>query len=61
VVSVFKEEVYFSSASREENEPKVIGVGPDKDVVDWFIVIVGFPRDVPKQELLRARFDDVVQ
>ena len=53
--------MYFSGASREENEPKVISVGPDKDVVDWFIVVVSFPRDMPKQELLWAGFDDVVQ
>ncbi len=51
----------FSGASREEDEPKVIGVGPDKDVVDWFIVVVSFPRDVPEQELLGACFDDIVQ
>ncbi len=51
----------FSGASREENKPKVIGIGPDKDVVNWFVVIVSFPRDVPKQELLRVRFDDIVQ
>jgi len=50
----------FSGASREEDEPKVISIGPDKDVVDWFIVTGSFPRDVPKQELLRACFDDVV-
>ncbi len=61
MVSVFKEEMYFSGASREEDEPKVVSVGPDKDVVDWFIVGVSFPRDVPKQELLRACFDDIVQ
>ncbi len=61
MVSVFKEEVYFLRALREENEPKVISIGPDKDVVDWFIVAVSFPRDVPKQELFGARFDDVVQ
>ncbi len=53
--------MYFSSALRKENEPKVISVGPDKDVVNWFIVVVGFPRDVPKQELFGARFDDVIQ
>ena len=53
--------MYFPSASREENKPEVICIGPDKDVVDWFIVVVGFPRDVPKQELLGACFDDVVQ
>src|SRR6266404_2023752 len=51
----------FSGASREENEPKVIGIGPDKDVVNWFIVFISFPRDVPKQELLQAHFDDIVQ
>ncbi len=61
MVSIFKEEVYFSSASGKENEPKVIHIRPDKDVVDWFVVAVSFPRDVPKQELLRAHFDDVVQ
>jgi len=53
--------VYFLSALRKENEPKVISVGPDKDVVNWFVVAVSFPRDVPKQELLGAHFDDVVQ
>ncbi len=42
----------FSGASRKEDEPKVIGIGPDKDVVNWFVVNVSFPRDVPKQELL---------
>ncbi len=52
--------MYFSSASRKENEPKVISIGPDKDVVDWFVVAVSFPRDVPKQELFRACFDNVV-
>ncbi len=51
----------FPSASREENKPEVIGIRPNKDVVDWFIVVVSFPRDVPKQELFRARFDDIVQ
>src|SRR6266404_5295346 len=51
----------FSGALREENEPKVIGIGPDKDVVNWFVVFVSFPRDVPKQELLQAHFDDIVQ
>ncbi len=51
----------FSGASREEDEPKVVGVGPDKDMVDWFVVGVSFSRDMPKQELFRARFDDVVQ
>ncbi len=60
-VSVFKEEMYFSRASREEDEPKVVSIGPDKDVVDWFIVTVSFPRDVPKKELLGARFDDIIQ
>ncbi len=53
--------MYFSGASREEDEPKVVSVGPDKDVVNWFVVNVGFPRDVPKQELLRARLDNVIQ
>jgi len=53
--------MYFLGASREENKPKVVGVGPDKDMVDWFVVGVSFPRDMPKQELFRARFDDVVQ
>ncbi len=61
VVSVFKEEMYFLRASREGNKPKVVSVGPDKDVVNWFIVTVSFPRDVPKEELLRAGFDDFVQ
>ncbi len=61
MVSIFKEEMYFLGASREEDKPKVVSIGPDKDVVDWFVVSVSFPRDVPKQELLRARFDDVVQ
>ncbi len=61
MVSVFKEEMDFLGASREENEPKVISIGPDKDMVNWFVVVVGFPRDVPKQELLRAHFDDVIQ
>ncbi len=42
----------FSGASREENEPKVISIRPDKDVVNWFIVAVSFSRDVPKKELL---------
>ncbi len=50
----------FSSALRKENKPKVISTRPDKDVVDRFIVAVSFPRDVPKQELFGARFDDVV-
>ena len=53
--------MYFPSASREENEPKVISIRPDKDVVNWFVVAVSFSRDVPKKELLWARFDDVVQ
>ncbi len=61
MVSVFKEEMYFPRASREENEPKVISIRPDKDVVDWFIVVVSFSRDVPKQELFGACFDDIVQ
>ncbi len=61
MVSVFKEEMDFSGASREEDEPKVISIGPDKDVVDWFVEAGSFPRDVPKQELFRARFDDIVQ
>ena len=39
----------FSGASREENEPKVIGVRPDKDVVNWFVVAGSFSRNVPKQ------------
>ena len=52
--------MYFSGDSREEDEPKVVSVGPDKDVVNWFIVNVSFSRDVPKQELLRACWDDVV-
>jgi len=60
-VSIFKEEMYFLRALREENEPKVVSIGPDKDVVNWFIVTVSFPRDVPKKELLRAHFDDIVQ
>ena len=51
----------FLGALREENEPKIIGIGPDKDVVNWFVVFVSLPRDVPKQELLRAHFDDIVQ
>ena len=53
--------MYFLGASREENEPKVISIRPDKDVVDWFIVAVSFSRDVPKKELLRARFDKIVE
>ncbi len=53
--------MYFPGASREENEPKVISIGPDKDVVNWFVVVVSFPRDVPKKELLRARFDNIIQ
>ena len=61
MVSIFKEEVDFLGASREENEPKVVSVGPDKDVVDWFVVAGSFSRNVPKQELLRARFDKIVQ
>ena len=60
MIAVFKEEVDFSGTSREEDEPKVISIGPNKDVVNWFIVAVSFPRDVPKQELLRACFEDVV-
>ncbi len=51
----------FSGASREENEPKVVGIGPDQNVVNWFVVFVSFPRDVPKQELFRTHFDDIVQ
>ncbi len=51
----------FLGASREENKPKVVSVGPDKDVVDWFVVAGSFSRNVPKQELLRARFDKIVQ
>ncbi len=50
----------FSRASREENEPKVVSIGPDKNVVNWFIVTVSFPRDVPKKELLKACFDDII-
>ncbi len=61
MVSVFKEEMYFSGASREEGKPKVVCIGPNQDVVDWFVVVVSFPGDVPKQELLRACFDDIVQ
>jgi len=61
MVSVFKEEMYFSGALREEDEPKVISIGPDKDVVDWFIEAGSFPRDVPKQELFGAHFDNIVQ
>ncbi len=61
MVSVFKEEMYFLGAAREEDKPKVVSVRPDKDVVDWFVVGVSFPRDMPKQELFRAHFDDVVQ
>ena len=38
----------FSGASREENEPKVVGIGPHKDMVDWFVEAGSFPRDVPK-------------
>ncbi len=53
--------MYFLRASREENKPKVVGIGPNKDVVNWFVVVVSFPRDVPKQELLRAHFDNIVQ
>ncbi len=52
--------MYFLGASREENKPKVISIGPDKDVVNWFVVVVSFPRDVPKKELLRAHFDNIV-
>ncbi len=51
----------FLGASREEDEPEVISIGPDKDVINWFVVTGSFPRDVPKQELLRARFDDIIQ
>ncbi len=51
----------FLGALREENEPKVISIGPDKDVVNWFIVTVSFPRDMPKKELLRACFDNIIQ
>ena len=51
----------FSGASREENKPEVICIGPDKNVVDWFVVFISFSRDVPKKELLRARFDDIVK
>src|SRR6266404_3112049 len=36
-------------------------IGPDKDVVDWFVEAGSFPRNVPKQELFGARFDDIVQ
>ncbi len=53
--------MYFSGALREEDKPKVVGIGPNKDVVNWFVVVVSLPRDVPKQELFRARFDDIVQ
>ncbi len=60
-VSVFKEEMYFSGASREEDEPKVVGIGPNKDMVNWFVEAGSFSRDVPKQELLRAHFDNIVQ
>ena len=52
--------MYFLGALREENKPEVICIRPDKDVVDRFVVAVSFPRDVPKQELFGARFDDVV-
>jgi len=52
--------MYFPSALREENKPEVICIGPDKDVVDWFVVVVSFSRDVPEKELLGARFDDIV-
>ncbi len=41
----------FPGASGEEDEPKVISIRPDKDVVDWFVMTGSFPRDVPKQEL----------
>src|SRR6266404_5272441 len=51
----------FSGASRKENEPKVVSIGPNKDVVDWFVEAGSFPRNVPKQELLRASFDKVVK
>ncbi len=51
----------FSGASRKENKPKVVGIGPNKDMVDWFVEVSSFPRNVPKQELLRASFDDIVQ
>src|SRR5882762_1397171 len=51
----------FSGASREEDEPKVISIGPDKDVVDWFVEAGSFPRNVPKQELFGAHFDNIVQ
>ncbi len=51
----------FSGASREEDEPKVIGIGPNKDMVDRFVKAGSFPRNVPKQELLRASFDKIVQ
>ena len=61
MISVFKEEMDFSGASRKENEPKVVSIGPNKDVVDWFIEAGSFPRNMPKQELLRASFDDIVQ
>ncbi len=48
MVSVFKEEMDFSGASREEDEPKVIGIGPNKDMVDRFVKAGSFPRNVPK-------------
>ena len=51
----------FSGASRKENKPKVVSIGPNKDVVDWFVEAGSFPRNVPKQELLRAGFDKVVK
>ena len=51
----------FSVASGEEDEPKVIGVGPNKDMVNRFVKAGSFPRNVPKQELLRASFDEIVE
>ena len=42
----------FSGAARKENEPKVVGIGPNKDMVDRFVKASSFPRNVPKQELL---------
>ncbi len=51
----------FSGASREEDEPKVVGIRPNKDMVDRFIKAGSFSRDVPKKELLRAHLDDIIK
>jgi len=52
-------EMDFSGASRKENEPKVVGIGPNKDVVDWFVEAGSFPeicqnRSCSEQALIRS-------